>query len=136
MAIVIGIWLAAGGSIAALTGLSGIRRARHLRRYGVRTWAMVVLRPRSDEDQAGWQSGRTLIQYSLADGQVLERYAPRPARKSAALSPGQTVLVWYEQDDPQNLLVGRQDGPAADIAFLLAGIAFVLVGAGLAAFGH
>jgi hypothetical protein len=136
MAILIGIWLAAGGGVAALTGLSGMRHTRRLLRYGVSTWAMVVPQPRSAEDDAGCQSGKTLIQYALADGQVLERYSPRPARKSAALSPGQRVLVWYDRDDPLDLLVCGRDGALADIAFLLGGIAFILLGAAVAAFGQ
>jgi hypothetical protein len=94
MVILIGIWLAVGGGVAGLAGLSGIRHFRRLRRYGVRTWAMVVPRPRSEDDGASGQSGRTLIQYSLANGQVLEQYAPRPVRKSAALRQGQMVVIW------------------------------------------
>jgi hypothetical protein len=136
MVILIGVWLAAGGGVAVLAGLSGIRHARRLRRYGVRTWAMVVPRPRSEDDGASGQSGGTLIQYSLADGQVMERYAPRRLRKSAALRQGQMVVIWYDQEDPQNVVVGLRDGPLADIAFLVAGIAFVGVGAGLTAIGH
>jgi len=52
----------------------------------------------------------------------------------AALSPGQSVLVWYDPEDPQDLLIGRRNTAVADIAFLLAGIAFVLLGTALAAF--
>ena len=136
MKILIGIWLAAGGAIAAMTGLCGLRHSSRLRRYGAPAWAMIVPRKRSEEedDDTGWGSRNTVIQYALADGQVLERYSPQPARKSA-LSPGQRVLVWYDPDDPQDLLVSGRDDAIADIAFLLAGIAFVLLGTALAAFG-
>jgi hypothetical protein len=97
---------------------------------------MVVPRPRSEEEDGGWESGKTLIQYALTDGQVVERYWPEPDRKSAALSPGQRVLVWYDPDDPRELLVHGRDGAAGDSAFLLAGVAFILLGTGIAAFSH
>jgi hypothetical protein len=56
MPILIGIWLAAGGGVAALAGLTGIRRTRRLRRYGVPAWAVVVPRARSEEDHSGGQT--------------------------------------------------------------------------------
>jgi hypothetical protein len=139
MLIVIGIWLAAGGAIAALTGWSGMRHSRRLRRYGASTWAMIVPRKRTEQDDdedPSWGSGNTLIQYALGDGQVLEQYSPGPARRSAELNPGQSVLVWYDPDDPQDLLIGGRNVAVADIAFLLAGIAFVLLGTAMAAFGR
>ena len=136
MAIVIGVWLAAGGGVAALAGLTGIRRARRLRRYGVPTWAVVVPRPRSEEDRAGGPHGKTLIQYALGNGQVMERYSPQPARRSASLSPGQKVLVWYDPDDPQEVLVRGRVGRRADAGYTLAGAVFILLGTAIAAFGH
>jgi translation initiation factor IF-1 len=137
MLIIMGIWLAAGGAVACLAGFVGIRSARSLRRWGVSTCAMVVPRPRSSEGDAGGQSGATLIQYSLAGGQVLERHAPRRIRKSAWLSPGQRVLVWYDPADPQNVLISGPAARVADIAFLSAGIGFILIGAVIAAaLGH
>jgi hypothetical protein len=136
MPILIGIWLAAGGGVAALAGLTGIRRARRLRRSGVSTWAVVVPRPRSEEDHARGRSGKTMIQYALADGQVMERYSPQRAGKSAALSAGERVLVWYDPDEPTEVLVYGRDGSVADLGFVLAGMAFVLLGTAIAAFGH
>lgn len=137
MLILMGIWLAAGGAVACLAGYSGIRSARRLRRLGVSTWALVVPRPRSSECDVGGQSGGTLIQYSLAGGQMLERYAPRRIGKSSWLSPGERVLVWYDPDDPQNVLLSGRASGVADIAFVLAGMAFILIGVVIAAaLGH
>jgi hypothetical protein len=137
MLIIMGIWLAAGGAVACLAGYAGIRSARRLRRWGVSTWAMVVPRPRSSEGDVGRQSSGTLIQYSLAGGQVLERYAPRRMGKSGWLSPGERVLVWYDPDDPQNVLLSGRANGVADVAFLLAGMAFILLGVVIAtALGH
>jgi hypothetical protein len=133
MLILMGIWLAAGGAVACLAGYAGIRSARRLRRWGVSTWALVVPRPRSSEGDAGGRSGGTLIQYSLAGGQVLERYAPRRIGRSSWLSPGERVLVWYDPGDPQNVLLSGRASGVADIAFVLAGMAFVLIGVVIAA---
>jgi Protein of unknown function (DUF3592) len=133
MLILMGIWLAAGGAVACLAGYAGIRSARRLRRWGVSTWALVVPQPRSSEGGAGG----TLIQYSLAGGQVLERYAPRRIGTSSLLSPGERVLVWYDPDDPQNVLLGGRASGVADRAFVLAGMAFILIGVVIAAtLGH
>jgi hypothetical protein len=137
MLIIMGIWLAAGGAVACLAGYAGIRSARRLRRWGVSTWAMVVPRPRSSEGEVGQQSGGTLIQYSLAGGQMLERYAPRRMGKPGWLSPGERVLVWYDPDDPQNVLLSGRATSVTDLAFLLAGMTFILLGVVMAAaLGH
>jgi Protein of unknown function (DUF3592) len=137
MPILIGIWLAAGGGVAALAGLTGIRRARRLRRCGVSAWAVVVPRARSEEDHAGGQAGQTMIQYALADGQVVELYSPpRRAGRSAALSPGQRVLVWYDAAEPTEVLVYGRHGSVADLGFVSAGMAFIVLGSAIAAFGR
>jgi hypothetical protein len=47
------------------------------------------------------------------------------------------VLVWYDPADPQNVLVSGPAAGVADIAFLSAGIGFILIGAVIAAaLGH
>ena len=75
-----------------------------------------------------------MIQYALADGQVIERISPQPARKAAALRPGQQVLVWYDPADPQDVLVYGREGRIANRLFLAAGLLFILIGAGFALF--
>ena len=40
MAIVLGIWFGLSGVVSALAGITGLRRARRLRRDGVQAWAV------------------------------------------------------------------------------------------------
>ncbi len=85
-------------------------------------------------EEPDWPPHRTMIQYALADGQVIERISPQPARKAAALRPGQQVLVWYDPADPQDVLVYGREGRIANRLFLAAGLLFILIGAGFALF--
>jgi Protein of unknown function (DUF3592) len=135
MAIVAGVWFALAGALAVLAGLSGRRRARRLRRDGLSTWAMTVS-PAAGDDQPGGSPRRTVIQYTLKDGRVLERTAPAPVRKAASLRPGQNVLIWYDPQDPQDVLVYGCEGRFSDRAFMAAGLLFMLIGAGTAGFVH
>jgi hypothetical protein len=65
---------------------------------------------------------------------VLELSFPAPARKAAALSRGQQVLVWYDPEDPRDVLVYGREGSLADRAFVAAGTLFILAGAAIATF--
>jgi hypothetical protein len=136
MLIVIGVWFALAGGLAALAGLTGMRRARRLRRGGSPVWAVALPRPVSMDEAAGGSPGRTVIQYTLADGRVVERVSPGSARKAAMLRPGQKVLVWYDPDDPQDVLVYGREGRVADLAFVIAGALFIVLGVGIAAISH
>jgi hypothetical protein len=129
MAIVIGVWFALAGGLAGLAGLAGMGRTRRLRRSGLSAWATAVPGPLS----AGQPARRTMIQYALADGQVMERLSPQPARRAASLQPGQKILVWYDAADPDDVLVYGRDGRLADRAFVAAGMLLILAGAGIAA---
>jgi hypothetical protein len=95
---------------------------------------MAVPPPVSAGEQPGGSPRRTLIQYALADGRVVERISPEPARRAAHLHPGQKVLVWYDPEDPQDVLVYGREGRLADRAFVAVGVLFILAGTGLAAF--
>ena len=132
----IGVWFALAGGVAALAGLTGMRRVRRLRRGGSPVWAVALPGPVSKDEGPGESPGRTVIQYTLADGRVVERVSPGSARKAAMLLPGQRVLVWYDPDDPYEVLVYGREGRAADLAFVVAGALFIMLGAGLAAVGH
>jgi hypothetical protein len=130
MAVVIGLWFALAGGLAALAGLTARGRVRRLRRSGRSAWAMVVPAP-MDVDAPR----RNLIQYPLEDGRVIERLCPRPIRKATAPSAGQRVLVWYDPADPADVLVNGWDGRFGDLAFLAVGVFFLVVGMSIA-FGH
>jgi hypothetical protein len=134
MSILVGILIALPGGLAVLAGLSARRRARRLRREGEPAWAMAISRPALPDEQPGRSPDRTLIQYQLADGRVLELVSPAPVRKTAVLSPGQKVLVWYDPEDPQDVLVHGREGHLADRAFVAAGILFMLLGIAIATF--
>lgn len=134
MLILAGIWLAVAGGLAMLAGQSGRRRVRRLRARGQSAWAVTVLPPRPASQEPTEPPGRPLLQYTLADGRVVERAAPA-AGKSAALRPGQRVLIWYDPQDPDDVLVYGHWGRASDRALLAAGALCVLAGAGLAVIG-
>lgn len=136
MLILVGVWFALGGGLAALAGLSGLHRAGRLRRDGIPTFALTVAAPVEPEDLPGRPRRMTMLQYSLADGHVVERVTPRPARRKRPLSLGQKVLVWYDPADPQDVLVYGRDGRIADLGFVLAGTVFVLAGAAIAVFSY
>jgi hypothetical protein len=73
-----------------------------------------------------------MLQYTLTDGRVLER--PARTRRAAPLAPGQKVLIWYDPDDPAEVLVYGRDGRASDLVFIGIGLAFLLAGAAIAIF--
>jgi hypothetical protein len=134
MSIVAGVWFALAGAIAALAGLSRMHLSRRLRRDGVSVWAVAVPPSVPVGEQPDWPPHRTMIQYALADGQVIERISPRPARRAAVLRPGQRVLVWYDPADPRDVLVYGREGRIANRLFLAAGALLILIGAGVALF--
>jgi hypothetical protein len=126
MAIAVGVWIALAGALALLVGVAARRHARRLRGTGVRAWATAVHRPHPRGSQ------RVSLQYTLADGRVLER--PLPARRAALLSPGKKVLVWYDPKDPTDVLVYGRDGRMSDLAFIIVGLTFMIIGTVIAAF--
>ena len=136
MTVVIGVWFALVGGVAVLAGLSGMHRVRRLRRSGLSAWAMAVPSTVPAGDWMDGSSRRTLIQYALPDGQVIERICPPTARKAASMTPGQKVLVWYDPVDPLDVLVYGRQGRRVDQAFVAVGVLLVLIGAGIAAFAH
>jgi Protein of unknown function (DUF3592) len=135
MSVVIGFWFAVAGGVAALAGLTARDRVRRLRRSGTSAWAMVVPSPVPPDEPGGGQERRTMIQYSLADGRVVERLCPRPVRRSAWPAAGQRVRVWYDPADPADVLVNGWDGRYSDWALLAVGLSFFLFGLAIA-FGH
>ena len=124
--VVFAAWLALAGLIAGLAGLGGVRRRRRLRSCGLTAWAMVLPTPSElDEDRRG---PGVSVQFALDDGRVIERAHGRRARRSAALQPGERVLVWYDPADPGDVLVYGSDSRWSDRTFLAVGAALIAVG--------
>jgi hypothetical protein len=154
MAVVLGIWVAVAGLVGVLAGLTGSRRVRRLRRDGVRSMAVAVPERVSGGGNRGGGNGgggngggvsgdsdgvggydserRVSLQYALADGRVLEKLVPGPA---SALSPGRSVLVWYDPGDPADVLVHGREGRTVNRGFVAVGILFVAIGVALAVLG-
>jgi hypothetical protein len=120
MATAVGIWMALSGVVPTLAGLTSLRRARRLRRRGVQAWAAAVPDSSSNGDRG------TVLQYRLPDGRTFEQPG---AGKTAALLPGERVLIWYDPADPQDILVQGHDGRVSDVVFVIAGAALVAAGA-------
>jgi hypothetical protein len=136
MQTVIGLLLAAPGALAVLAGACAMHRVRRLRRAGVATWARTVDMPASGDGD--WQSAGTprqlLIQYALADGRVFERTTLARAGRKGLLEPGQKVLVWYDPEDPDDVLVYGRWSRATNRTFVALGALFVLIGGWVALF--
>ena len=135
MATLTGLLLALPGALAVLAGLTGMHRVRRLRRDGVATWAVTVTMPETGDKQSTESPSQQLLQYTLADGRVLEHVTPGPAHRPAASRPRERVLVWYDPEDPADVLVYGRWGRSADRAFVAAGALCIVIGAWLAAFG-
>jgi hypothetical protein len=127
MVIVLGVWLALAGVVALLAGLSAQGRVRRLRRHGLKAWGVIVTARDAEGRQPAGSRG-TLVQYRLADGQVLERIVPQKGIRTAPPQPGEKVLVWYDAKDPGDILVYGRWGRAGDWAFVAAGVASVVGG--------
>jgi hypothetical protein len=134
MLTMIGILLAIPGALAVLAGGRAMHRVRRLRRAGVATWALTLAPATSGDWQTAGTPRELLIQYTLADGRVFERTTLASAGRKAPLTPGQKVLVWYDPDDPDDVLIYGRRGRFADRAFLATGTLFVLIGGWLAVF--
>lgn len=133
----IGVVLALAGGLAVLAGWTEMRRFRQLRQQGIPTWALAVTRPAAqDEAHGAAQQRRTLIQFSLADGRLVEQGYPGSLRKAQRLQPGQQVMVWYDPEDPREVLVYGRGTRVADCAFIAAGTVVILVGLLVAVFGR
>ena len=77
-------------------------------------------------------SDQVTLQYALTDGRVLER--PVISRRARPLAPGQKILIWYNPDDPADVLVYGRDGRKSDVTFIAVGLALILAGSALAIF--
>ena len=135
MLILFGIWVAVAGGVAALAGLSGLHRVRRLRRDGLTAWALAVPEPVPAGQPADDPARRVMLQYRLADGRVVERPGPVPNSRSGP-HPGDKVLIWYDPDDPDEVLVYGRWGRVSNWVFLTVGLLLILFGTVLAAASH
>jgi hypothetical protein len=136
MLVITGLVLALAGALAAIAGLTDMRRMRRLRRSGVKEWATVV-HPAAEPPRRGDDSGPlpAMLRYSLADGHVVEQVFPRPGDVGTP-DREQKVLVWFDPDDPSDVLVYGRHGNRANALFLAAGCALVAAGLAIAGHGH
>ena len=135
MLILFGIWVAVAGGVAALAGLSGLHRVRRLRRDGVTAWALAVPEPTLARSEPADPDDRLRLQFTLADGRVVERIGPA-RRGSGTPRPGDKVLIWYDPADPDDVLVYGRWGRTSDRVFLSVGLLFVVAGLAIAATGR
>ena len=133
MPVLIGVWFGIAGSLAVLAGLTARLRVRRLRREGVAVWATAVPTPEpaTPGPATPGPAGPVRLEYTLADGRVMQRLGAARGRR---LRAGQKVLVWYDPADPGEVVVYGQEGRLSDRVFMLAGALFIVVGVGLAAF--
>jgi Protein of unknown function (DUF3592)/Mu transposase, C-terminal len=131
MFVIFGVWLALAGGVAALAGLAGAHRRRRLRGSGLTAWATIVRTP-SEAGEPGERQGS--VQFELEGGRIIERPCALSARRCDELAAGRKVLVWYDADDPDDVLVFNRDGRWSDRAFVAVGALLIVAGATLAAF--
>jgi hypothetical protein len=142
MSILLGVWLALAGGVAALAGLAGASRRRRLRGRGLTAWATIVPTPGEpgERDEFGEPASglprQLSLQFALEDGRIIERPYARPSRHRGELAPGCKVLVWYDAADPGDVLVFSRDGRWSDRSFAATGALLIVAGASLAAFGR
>ncbi|HTT52628.1 MAG TPA: DUF3592 domain-containing protein [Streptosporangiaceae bacterium] len=136
MLILFGIWVAVAGGVAALAGLAGRHRVRRLRRDGVTAWALAVPEPVPAGQPPPDPPVRPMLQFTLADGRVVERIGPVPRRRTGSPRPGDKVLIWYDPADPDDVLVYGRWGRTADRVFLATGLLFIAAGIAIAAAAH
>jgi Protein of unknown function (DUF3592) len=134
MSIEMGVLLGIAGCLAALVGLSSMRRSRRLRTHGVAVWAMALPVPEPSSEPE--RQGQILLQYTLEDGRVVERMGPASRRRGAKLEPGRKVLIWYDPADPDDVLVFGRAGRLSDWAFVTGGLLLVVAGAVVAAVSY
>jgi hypothetical protein len=127
MSIMVAIVLALAGAVALLAGVADRRRSGRLRSTGAAAWAMAIARPGPDAERTARQ--RPYLQYTIGDGRVVEQVCPGSIRKAARLKPGERVLVWYDPANPADVLVFGRDTRRSDWAFIITGLAFILIGA-------
>jgi len=130
MYVAVGVWIAFAGALALLVGLSARYRVRHLRSSGIKVWAMVVHHPVIHSPEDPDRGPMVALQYTLEDGRVLER--PLMSSRARSMVPGEKILVWYNPDDPGEILVFGRDARVSDVTFISVGLVVLAAGIVLA----
>ncbi|MEU2433406.1 DUF3592 domain-containing protein [Streptomyces sp. NPDC007861] len=113
-----------GGVVALLAGAYGLHRTRRITARG--GTAVALVKP------AAPGADRPLLQYETGDGRVVEVPAPAPPGRGRPLTPGSTVRISYDTDDPRDVVLLGHERGRVDRAFVLVGVVAVLIGLTLA----
>ncbi|MCQ4040446.1 DUF3592 domain-containing protein [Streptantibioticus rubrisoli] len=112
------------GLVAVLAGVAGLREARRMRRVGLPAGALVK---RAPGDVAGEPCPpRPRLQFTTADGRVVEVVSPVPPDRRRPLRDGETVLVFYDPADPRTVVVHRRERVGLEYGFIVAGSVLVV----------
>ncbi|WP_328724931.1 DUF3592 domain-containing protein [Streptomyces sp. NBC_00259] len=113
-----------GGLVALLAGAYGLNRTRRISAAGQVVTALVKAAPPGAD--------RPLLQYETADGRVLEVPAPAPPTRGLPLTPGSTVRISYDPDDPREIVLSGHERTRIDRGFMIVGAIVLLTGLTLA----
>jgi hypothetical protein len=119
-----GVFLALGGFVAYLVGVSALAETRRLCRVGVRAWALVKRRPPVPGAATG--APGPLLQFSTETDAVMEVFAPVPSSRSHPLLDGALVQILYDPADPRTVLVLGRERRAVDRVFAGLGVLLML----------
>ncbi|MFI9100708.1 DUF3592 domain-containing protein [Streptomyces fildesensis] len=115
------------GVVVSLAGLAGLRAIRLIGGAGTEAEALVKRTGPAAADSAI----RPLLQFTVADGRVVEISSPVPASRHRPLTDGSTVWVRYDPVDPRDVVVVGRERRGLEYALVGIGALFVLIGLGL-----
>ncbi|MEO3977152.1 DUF3592 domain-containing protein [Streptomyces sp. CAU 1734] len=118
MQIVFAAFTLAGGLIAALAGVYGLRQTRRIARSGHFAIALVKPVPPGAE--------RVLLAFETADGRLMEIPSPVP------LAEGRSIRLAYDPGDPRDVVVDGHRRTGVDGGFVVAGAMLTAIGIALA----
>ncbi|MCM2423031.1 DUF3592 domain-containing protein [Streptomyces sp. RKAG293] len=118
---------AISGVVVSLAGLAGLRAIRLIGGVGAEARALVKRTGPAATDSAV----RPLLQFTVADGRVVEISSPVPASRRRPLTDGSLVRVRYDPVDPRDVVVVGRERRGLEYALVGIGALFVLIGLGL-----
>ncbi|GAA1972932.1 hypothetical protein GCM10009738_57840 [Kitasatospora viridis] len=120
----VALFLALGGLVAYLAGVTGLNEIRRLRRVGVPALALVRYRVLGPDDHP--PSARPLLQFSTPAEQVVEVFSPVLSSRALPLVHGGQVWLRYDPADPREVLLEGRERRSVERAFVIAGALAVL----------